>query len=112
MILVKIFALFLLCLKYAEPRMIFEELDYSYGTYQDQPPDDLMDKRYFDIDKIKSELFVEATFYSREETSNNIPAGGVRGVTLKEAKQGEGVLQVATDPNVIPTYTKVNRIHN
>jgi len=47
-------------------------------------------------------LNLEATFYSREETGNGMPATGVRGVTLQEALVGKGRLQCAVDPIVIP----------
>jgi 3D (Asp-Asp-Asp) domain-containing protein len=109
MSIVKILALsFLLFLNYAEPRMIFQEVGDPYADFDAYSNEiDNWTKRYFDIDNIKHEFYMAATFYSREETNNNIPAGGVRGSTLKEAKQGEGVLQVATDPKVIPMYTKM-----
>lgn len=51
---------------------------------------------------------IEATFYSKEETNNNLPATGVRGSTLSEAVRGNGLLQVAVDPNRIPLFTRFN----
>jgi 3D (Asp-Asp-Asp) domain-containing protein len=49
-----------------------------------------------------TQLNLEATFYSREETQGHPPATGVHGVTLQEALAGQGRLQCAVDPNVIP----------
>lgn len=48
-----------------------------------------------------------ATFYSREETNNNLPSSGVRGSTLDEALRGYGLLQVSVDPNEIPLFTRM-----
>lgn len=50
-------------------------------------------------------LNLEATFYSREETQNGLPATGIRGATLQEALSGKGPVQCAVDPNVIPLQT-------
>ena len=68
----------------------------------------LIETRYLDTEnQIKEKLSMTATFYSNEETKGQIPAGGVHGVTLKEAIRGDGLLQVATDPKLIPMYTRL-----
>lgn len=47
-----------------------------------------------------NKMIVEATFYSREEVKDNLPASGVRGSTLKQALVGYGLLQVSVDSKV------------
>ncbi len=53
-----------------------------------------------------AQLTLEATFYSREETQGHPPSTGMFGVTLEEARRGEGLLQCAVDPDVIPLLTE------
>lgn len=57
---------------------------------------------------VKKYVSFNATFYSREETHNNLPASGVRGSTLKEAQRGYGLLQVSVNPNQIPLFSRLN----
>lgn len=59
-----------------------------------------------------TQLNLEATFYSMEETNCHPPASGVHGITLEAALSGQlqskcpgetvGRVQCAVDPNVIP----------
>ncbi|RNA26606.1 peptidase M23 [Brachionus plicatilis] len=57
----------------------------------------------------RSRLFdFTATFYSKEEVQGHMPASGVRGSTLREALVGNGLLQVAVDPKIIPMFTRFN----
>jgi 3D (Asp-Asp-Asp) domain-containing protein len=59
-----------------------------------------------------TQLSLEATFYSMEETNCHPPASGVHGITLEAALSGQwqskcqgesvGRVQCAVDPNVIP----------
>ncbi|CAF0747072.1 unnamed protein product [Brachionus calyciflorus] len=59
--------------------------------------------------KAKTKLIpFEATFYSKEEVKGHMPSSGVRGSTLKDALVGNGLLQVAVDPKVIPMFTRFN----
>lgn len=53
-----------------------------------------------------SPLTLKATFYSREETQGHLPASGIPGATLQEALGGEGLLQCAIDPDVIPMLSE------
>ena len=53
-----------------------------------------------------TELNLEATFYSREETQGHPPATGIFGSTLQETINGQGRLQCAVDPEVIPLQTE------
>ncbi|MFP4575603.1 MAG: glycoside hydrolase family 19 protein [Coleofasciculus sp.] len=57
-----------------------------------------------------SQLQLQATFYSREQSTHpdgtvQPPATGEFGKTLTEALAGQGFLQCAVDPNVIPLKT-------
>jgi 3D (Asp-Asp-Asp) domain-containing protein len=51
------------------------------------------------------QLNCEATFYSREETGSQPPSSGIFGSTLREALAGQGRVQCAVDPTVIPMLT-------
>lgn len=57
---------------------------------------------------LKRYVAFNATFYSRQETNNNMPASGVRGSTLSEAKRGYGLLQVSVNPKQIPLFSRLN----
>lgn len=63
------------------------------------------------ISEVKSQprkIVMDASFYSPEETNNQLPATGVRGATLSQALSGKGLLQVAVDPAVIPLNSEFN----
>ncbi|MBR8837150.1 MAG: LysM peptidoglycan-binding domain-containing protein [Stigonema ocellatum SAG 48.90 = DSM 106950] len=59
---------------------------------------------------MSTQLNLQATFYSREETQGNPPATGIFGSTLSEALSGRGLLQCAVDPNVIALKTNFTLI--
>lgn len=59
---------------------------------------------------LKTYVTFNATFYSRQETKNNLPASGVRGSTLSEAERGYGLLQVSVNPKQIPLFSRLNII--
>ncbi|MFH7027716.1 MAG: LysM peptidoglycan-binding domain-containing protein [Heteroscytonema crispum UTEX LB 1556] len=56
------------------------------------------------------QLNCEATFYSREETGSQPPSSGIFGSTLREALAGQGRVQCAVDPTVIPMLTEFTLI--
>lgn len=60
------------------------------------------------VDKRSRLVDFTATFYSKEEVQGHMPSSGVRGSTLREALVGNGLLQVAVDPKVIPMFTRFN----
>ena len=62
--------------------------------------------RYLEGEKtVERSMPMTATFYSKEEVAEHMPAGGVRGVTLREAINGAGLLQASVDPRRIPLYS-------
>ncbi|MEH2326911.1 MAG: 3D domain-containing protein [Nostoc sp.] len=59
---------------------------------------------------MSTQLNLQATFYSREETLGHAPATGIFASTLSEALSGKGLLQCAVDPNVIALKTNFTLI--
>ncbi|WP_375514190.1 3D domain-containing protein [uncultured Nostoc sp.] len=59
---------------------------------------------------MSTQLNLQATFYSREETQGHAPATGIFGSTLREALSGQGHLQCAIDPNIIALKTNFTLI--
>ena len=69
---------------------------------------------------MSTQLNLQATFYSREETLCHLPATGINGLTLKQVQAGEQSpqcgepsvprLQCAVDPNIIALKTNFTLI--
>jgi 3D (Asp-Asp-Asp) domain-containing protein len=70
----------------------------------------MINKYLEERDKSTKLVPFEATFYSKEEVKGHIPSSGIRGSTLSQALKGNGLLQVAVDPKVIPMFTQFNVI--
>ncbi|CAF0747090.1 unnamed protein product [Brachionus calyciflorus] len=69
--------------------------------------ENLEDKRYMtNVKSTNPWIRYKASFYSREETKDNMPASGLRAATLKESIKGLGLLQVSVDPKQIPLYSR------
>ena len=90
--------------------LVLVEILHSSVLYSDlrTDSDDLIDE-YLEAKRKAQEtqwVSFKSSFYSREEVNDNMPASGIRGVTLKEAKKGLGRLQVSVDPKQIPLYTR------